>query len=229
MNASRPQRSAWILVAVFATTLWLLPLVLVWWSAQDPRRALRRAARDVVPPPQAPGPLILYADSWPTRETIDLVEIQGKSEESDIILGPKVIASDLSLALRQLGVTSESRRLDSIADPAELLTHREIVLVYPTRHGEPPWQVMQFVDHQLEALVARQDPALAKLQLRDVAIAEGPAHAAAAQAALAATMAYYHLDYHPGPALVEAMNSIVIYRRLQDLAAQLPAQGVHHD
>jgi hypothetical protein len=36
-------------------------------------------------------------------------------------------------------------------------------------------------------------------------------------------MAYYHLGYRPGPALVEAMNSLVIYRRLQDLAAELPA------
>ncbi len=215
-------RVAWTLVVAFATVVWLVPFLLVWLTHQDPRRALRQAARQLpLPPPQSNVPLILYAENWPTREAIKLEEVQGATQESDVILGPKVIAGDVALALRDLGIVSEPRRLESIADDATLLAHRSIVLIYPVRHGRPPAEVMQFVDRRLEALFAGQDPALKALCFRDVAIAEKPAPAAEAQAALAAALRYYTLDYRPGPELVEAMNSIAIYKQLQALAAEL--------
>jgi hypothetical protein len=222
MNPRR-SRLAWVLVVAFALTVWLLPLLLVWWNAQDPRRALRRDAARASLPPQASGPLILYAETWPTRTVIDLKEVQGATAETDHALGPKAVASDLALALRELGIASEAQRLDSVPEGAALLAHREIVLIYPVRHGQPPAEVMRFIDQRLEPLVAAQEVALTRARFRDVAIAERTEQAGHAQAALAATMAYYGLGYRPGVTLVEEMNSIVIYERLRALARQLPA------
>lgn len=215
-------RVAWTLVVAFATVLWLVPFLIVWSTHQDPRRALRQAARQASSPlPPSNVPLILYAESWPTREVIKLEEVQGATQESDVILGPKVIAGDVALALRDLGIVSEPRRLESIADDATLLAHRDIVLVYPVRHGRPPAEVMQFLDRRLEALFAGQDPALKTLRFHDVAIAEKPAPAEEAQAALATSMRYYAFDYRRGPVLVEAMTSIAIYQQLQAFAARM--------
>lgn len=218
----RHPRAAWTLVVVFATVVWLVPFLVVWSTHQDPRRALRQAARQA--PPASAGadvPLILYADTWPTREVVRLEEVQGATQESDVILGPKVIAADVALALADLGIVAEPRRLESIADDATLLAQRDIVLIYPVRHGRPPAEVMHFVDRRLEALFAGQDPALKTLRFRDVAIAEKPAPAAAAQAALGAALRYYALDHRPGPALLEPMTSIAIYQHLQAFAAEL--------
>ena len=219
-------RVAWTLVVVFATVVWLVPFVIVWSTHQDPRRSLRETARQAVrqappPPSQSSVPLILYAENWPTREVVKLEEVQGATQESDVILGPKVIAADVALALRDLGIVSEPRRLESIADDATLLAHRDIVLIYPVRHGRPPAEVMQFVDRRLEVLFAGQDPALKALRFHDVAIAEKPAPAAEAQAALALALRYYAFDYQAGPVLLEPMTSITIYQHLQALAAGL--------
>jgi hypothetical protein len=219
----------WSVVVAIALAAWLTPLLVVWLNAHEARRQLRRpAAQDDAAGPQD-GPLILFADTWPTRRVVNIEEIQGQSAESDVALGAQVVAKDLARALSQLGVTGEVRRMDAGADPKDLLGHREIVLVYPARHGAPPWQVAELIDHDLEALVASQDPRLSGLRLRDVAIAEEAAPAAAAQASIAATMAYYHLSYRPGPALVEAMNSLVIYRRLQALAEELTIPSATHE
>jgi hypothetical protein len=211
----------WAAVVAIAAAAWLTPLLVVWLNAQEARRMPRRP----LGPDDAAGhqdrTLILFADSWPTRAVVNIEEIQGQSSESDVALGTQVVAKDLALALTQLGVASEVRRMDAVADAKELLDHRDIVLVYPTRHAGLPWQVTQLIDHDLEALVAGQDPRLSGLTLHDVAIAEDGPPAAAAQASMSATMAYYHLSYRPGPALVESMNSLVIYRRLQALAGEL--------
>jgi hypothetical protein len=221
----RHPRAAWTLVVAFATVVWLVPFLVVWSTHQDPRRALRQAVRATPPAPgRAEVPLILYAESWPTREAVKLEEIQGATQESDVILGPKVIAGDVALALRDLGIVSEPRRLESIADDATLLAQRDIVLIYPVRHGRPPAEVMQFIDRRLEALYAGQDPALRRLRFHDVAIAERPAPAGEAQAALASALRYYAFDYHAGPVLVEEMTSIAIYKTLQALAAGLADQ-----
>jgi hypothetical protein len=218
----RHPRAAWTLVVAFATVVWLVPFLVVWSTHQDPRRALRQAARQAPPAPgRALAPLILYAESWPTRAAVKLEEIQGATQESDVILGPKIIAGDVALALRDLGIVSEPRRLESIADDATLLAQRDIVLVYPVRHGRPPPEVMQFIDRRLEPLYAGQDPGLKRLRFHDVAIAELPAPAGEAQAALGSALRYYAFDYHAGPVLVEAMTSITIYKTLQALAAGL--------
>jgi hypothetical protein len=225
----RPQVGLWILIVTGAALAWITPLVVVWLGAQDARRAPRRPGPGIDQPPAADGPLILYADTWPTRAVVNLEEIQGRSTESDVALGTQVVAKDLSLALQQLGVVSETRRLDSITDPHALLSHRQIVLIYPTRHAQPPWQVTRFIDHDLEPLVASQDPRLRGMQVRDVAIAEDAAPASRAQSSLAAAMAYYSITYRSGPALLEEMNSLVIYKQLQSLAAELKKQAAAHD
>lgn len=214
-------RAAWTLVVAFATVLWLVPFLIVWSTHQDPRRALRQAVRQAPTQTQSTVPLILYAESWPTREVIKLDEVQGATQESDVILGPKVIAGDVALALADLGIISEPRRLESIADAATLLAHRDIVLIYPVRHGRPPAEVMQFVDRRLEALFAGQDPALKSLRFHDVAIAEKSAPAVEVQAALATALRYYALDYHAGPVLLEPMTSMAIYKHLQHFAGQI--------
>lgn len=214
-------RAAWTLVVVFATVVWLVPFLIVWSTHQDPRRALRQGVRPVTPSSSTNAPLILYAESWPTREVIKLEEVQGATQESDVILGPKVIAGDVALALSDLGIVAEPRRLESIADDATLLAHRDIVLIYPVRHGRPPAEVMQFIDRRLEALFAGQDPALKTLRFHDVAIAEKPKPAEEAQTALASSLRYYAFDYRRGPVLVEAMTSITIYQHLQAFAARM--------
>ncbi len=225
----RLPRLRWFAVVAIALTAWLAPLLAVWLNAQEARRTLRRPEADGDAAGGRNGPLILFADCWPTRAVVNLEEIQGQSAESDVALGAQVVAKDLARALDQLGVASEVRRLDSVAEAKDLLAHRDIVLVYPTRHAAPPWQVTQLIDHDLEALVASRDPRLAGLRLRDVAIAEDAPPAAAAQATMAATMAYYHLTYRSGPARVESMNSLVIYRRLQALAVELTGHAASHE
>lgn len=215
------KRAPWILVVVFAITVWLLPLVVVWSQAEPPRRVVRRVPpKDGVPGPQ--GPLILYADTWPTREVINLKEIQAATVETDHALGPKAVANDLTLAFDELGITAEAQRLDDLPEDADLLSGRPIVLVYPVRHGEPPAPVLRFIDQRLEPLVAGQDPALKRMRFFDVAIAEKAGQADHSQAALAATMRYYGLAYHPGVALLEPMNSIEIYDHLRTMAKQVP-------
>jgi len=214
-------RAPWFLVVLFALTVWLLPLLVVWWQAEPPRRALKRVPPKVGDPgPQ--GPLILYADTWPTREVINLKEIQGATAETDHALGPKAVANDLALALDELGIVAEAQRLDDLPPDADLLTGRPIVLVYPVRHGQPPAAVLRFVDQRLESLIAEQDPRLKRLHLSDVTISEKPAQAEHAQQSLAATMTYYGLTYRPGVALLEPMNSIVIYEHLRTMAKQVP-------
>ena len=219
----------WLAVVLLALACWLVPLVAVWLNAQEARRAQRRMPAGDGASERARIPLILFAETWPTRAVVKLEEIQGQSAESDVALGARVVANDLARALQQLGVTSEVRRLDVLDEGADLLDHRDIVLVYPTPHASPPGQDTQVVAQRLAARVASEDPRLAQLTVHDVAIAEDAPPAAAAQAGLAGTMAYYHLAYRPGPALVEAMNSLVIYRRLQALATELSAQAAHHD
>ena len=215
------KRAPWILVVIFALTVWSLPLLIVWLQAEPPKRALKR-----VPPkagdPGPQGPLILYADTWPTREVINLKEIQGATAETDHALGPKAVANDVALALDELGIIGEPMRLDDLPPDADLLTGRPIVLIYPVRHGRPPAAIMQFIDRRLEPLVGDQDPALKNLQICDVAIAEKPAQAESAQQALGMTMRYYGLTYKPGVVLLEPMNSIVIYEHLRTMAKQVP-------
>jgi hypothetical protein len=224
--SAAPRRNPlrWALVAIFAVAIWLVPLLLVLLGDRGVRRAPPPAAGGPPLPAQAPGPLILYASAWPTRRAVDLAEIQGVAAETDNILAPQGIAGDLALALRQAGIASETQRLDEGFQLAAPLAQRDIVLVYPLRHGAPPWQVMRFVDHALEPALARQDPRLADLTVHDVAIAEDAAAPAAAQAALAASLAYYHVAYRAGPGLDETLGSIAVYQRLQALAATLRAQ-----
>ncbi|HEX3134982.1 MAG TPA: hypothetical protein VHX44_15555, partial [Planctomycetota bacterium] len=186
-----------------------------------PKRLLKRAPlKTGEPGPQ--GPLILYADTWPTREVINLKEIQGATTETDHALGAKAVASDLALAFDELGIVAEAQRLDDLPEDADLLTGRPIVLVYPVRHEQAPAVVQRFVDQRLEGLVAEQDPRLKKLTLCDVAIAEKSTQAEHAQAALSATMRYYGLTYRPGIALLEPMKSIEIYEHLRTMAKQVP-------
>jgi hypothetical protein len=222
-GTARTNACRWTLVTGFALAIWLVPLLLVLLS-RGPRRAPPPAGGGPPLPAQAPGPLILYAAAWPTRQAVDLAEIQGVAAETDNILAPQGIAADLALALRQAGIASETQRLDERFALAAPLAHRDIVLVYPLRHGAPPWPVMRFVDHALEPALARQDPGLAGLTIHDVAIAEDAAAPAAAQAALAASLGYYHVAYQAGPALDESLTSIVVYKRLQALAATMQAQ-----
>ena len=214
------KRAPWLLVVVFAIIVWLVPFVVVWTQAEPPKRQVKRT-----PPTdgQAPkGPLILYADTWPTREVINLEEIQGATAETDHGLGPKALANDVALALDELGVTAEPMRLDDLPEDADLLTGRPIVLIYPVRHGRPPTPIVQFLDRRIEPLVGEQDPRLKNLRFTDIAVAEKPAHAESAQQALGATMRYYGLTYQPGVVLLEPMNSIVIYEHLRDLAKRVP-------
>ncbi len=221
-----PRRNVlrWALVTGFALAIWLIPLVLVLLTNRGPRRALPPADGGPPLPAQAPGPLILYTAAWPTRQAVDLAEIQGMAAETDNILAPQSIATDLALALRQAGIASETQRLDERFALAAPLAHRDIVLVYPLRHGAPPWPVMRFVDHALEPALARLDPGLTGLTIHDVAIAENAAAPAAAQAALATALAYYHIAYQAGPALDQSLTSIAVYKRLQALAATMHAQ-----
>lgn len=213
-------RAPWILVVIFAITVWLVPFVIVWMQAEPPKRQVKRA------PPQdgepVKGPLILYADTWPTREVIKLEEIQGATAETDHALGPKAVANDVALALEELGVTGEPLRLDDLPADADLLTGRPIVLVYPVRHGRPPTPIVQFLDRRIEPLVGEEDPRLKDLRITDVAIAEKPAHAESAQLAMGAALKYYGLTYQPGMVLLEPMNSIEIYEHLRALAKQVP-------
>ncbi len=213
-------RAPWILVVVFALTVWLVPFIVVWLQAEPPKRQVKRVSPQDGQP--AKGPLILYADTWPTREVINLKEIQGATAETDHALGPKAVANDVALALEELGVIAEPLRLDDLPLDADLLTGRPIVLIYPVRHGRPPASIMQFVDRRLEPLVGDQEPALKKLHICDVAIAEKPAQAESAQKSLSDTMRYYGLTYKPGVVLLEPMNSIVIYEHLRTLAKQVP-------
>lgn len=215
------KRAPWILVVVFAVTVWSLPLFLVWLQAEPPKRVLKRAPPKAGDPgPQ--GPLILYADTWPTREVINLKEIQGATAETDHALGPKAVAKDLALALDELGIVAEAQRLDDLPEDADLLAGRPIVLIYPVRHGQPPAPVLRFIDQRLEGIIAEQDPRLKQLQLSDVAIAEKSTQAEHAQQSLAATMKYYGLTYRPGVVLLEPMKSIEIYEHLRTMAKQVP-------
>jgi hypothetical protein len=213
-------RAPWILVVLFALAVWLVPFLVVWSHAEPPKRPVKRAPPKDGEPTR--GPLILYADTWPTREVINLKEIQAATTETDHALGAKVVANDLTLALDELGVSAEPVRLADLPEDADLLTGRPIVLVYPVRHGRPPAQIMAFIDQRLEPLAGAQDPALKNLRLIDVAIAEKPAQAESAQQAMAATARYYGLTYQPGEALLEPMNSIVIYDHLRALAKRVP-------
>jgi hypothetical protein len=213
-------RAPWILVVVFAITVWLVPFLVVWTQAEPPKRPVKRAP----PTGGAPvtGPLILYADTWPTREVINLTEIQGATAETDHALGPKAVANDVALALEELGVTGEPMRLDDLPADADLLSGRPLVLVYPVRHGRPPAPIMQFLDRRVEPLVGDEDPRLKGLRIIDVAIAEKPPHAESAQQAMAATLRYYGVHYQPGEVLLEPMNSIEIYDHLRALAKKVP-------
>lgn len=214
------KRAPWILIVVFAITVWLVPFVIVWLQAEPPKRQVKR-----IPPSDgaaSKGPLILYADTWPTREVIKLEEIQGATAETDHALGPKSVANDVALALDELGVIGEPMRLDDLPEDADLLSGRPIVLVYPVRHGRPPTPIVQFIDRRIEPLIGEQDPRLKNLRITDVAIAEKPAHAESAQQAMGATMKYYGLTYQPGMVLLEPMNSIEIYEHLRTLAKQVP-------
>jgi|GEM_PF-2798302 hypothetical protein len=225
----RPPALLWLLIALFALSAWLVPLVVVWLNAQEARRAARRAPPPDRPAPGSDVPLILYADTWPTRAVVNIEEIQGRSSESDVALGTAVVAHDLSMALQQLGIASEQRRIDSITDAHDLLLHREIVLIYPCRHAQPPWQVTHLLDSQFEPLVASQDRRLGRVQVRDVAIAEDARPAQSAQASLASALSYYSISYRSGPELLESMNSIVIYQHLQELAEQVRTRMAEHE
>jgi hypothetical protein len=214
------KRAPWVLVVVFAITVWLVPFVVVWLQAEPPKRQVKRAPPTDGQPVK--GPLILYADTWPTREVINLEEIQGATAETDHALGAKAVANDVALALEELGITGEPMRLDDLPADADLLTGRPLVLVYPVRHGRPPAPIVQFLDRRLEPLVGEEDPRLKDLRITDVAIAEKPAHAESAQQAMAATMRYYGVSYQPGQVLLEPMNSIEIYNHLRALAKRVP-------
>lgn len=214
------KRAPWVLVVIFAITVWLVPFVVVWTQAELPKRQVKRAPPTDGQPVK--GPLILYADTWPTREVIKIEEIQAATTETDHALGPKAVANDVALALEELGVTGEPVRLDDLPADADLLTGRPIVLVYPVRHGRPPTPIVQFLDRRIEPLVGEEDPRLKDLRITDVAIAEKPAHAESAQQAMAATLRYYGVSYQPGQMLLEPMNSIEIYEHLRVLAKQVP-------
>ena len=219
---SRPQPFLpWLFVVAFAIAVWLAPFLVVRLTRKLDKPTPLRVAQ-----PNDPKPLILFAEVWPTREKINLAEIQGQAAESDVILAPKVIAHDLALALKELGIECEPRRLDSIINADELLTHERITIIYPVRHGLPPADVLQFIDKQLETLVGKQDPKLKQIQVSDIAIGEKHPMAVQAQAQLAASMKYYGLQYQAGPQLDESMNSIPIYKELQKFAAGfVPEKG----
>ncbi len=77
------KRAPWILVVLFALTVWLLPLLIIWLQAEPPKRIIKRASPK--PGELSPqGPLILYTDTWPTREVINgdgsCTRAQGHSE-----------------------------------------------------------------------------------------------------------------------------------------------------
>ncbi len=209
----------WIVIVLLALACLVVPWWWAWSNMPDKRRVPRKLINDA--PPQ-PGPLILYADTWPTRATLKIAEIQAATTETDHALGPKAVATDVALALSELGISVEAQRLDDLPKDADLLTGRPIVLIYPVRHGYPPAAIMQFIDTRLEPLVGDQDSALSRLHVSDIAIAEGPQQAAQAQQALTTIMGYYHLSYKPGTTLLEPMNSIVIYERLQAFARTIP-------
>jgi hypothetical protein len=107
----------WLMMLLIATACLVVPWWWVWSQSDPKRRTPRPVVRDG--PPQ-PGPLILYADTWPTRAVINIEEIQAATTETDHALGPKAVATDLALALSELGIVVEPQRLADLPKEVEL-------------------------------------------------------------------------------------------------------------
>ncbi len=206
----------WLLIVCLALAVVLVPW---WWVWSESKLQKRRVPKPLVrDAPPLPGPLILYAETWPTRVQLNIEEIQASTTETDHALGPKAVATDFALALNELGIVVEPQRLSDLPKEADLLTGRPIVLVYPVRHGQPPAAIMQFIDTRIEPLVGEQIATVKSLTFYDIAIAENDQQAGGAHDALQRIFSYYKLSYKPGTSLLEPMNSIVIYEHLQAFA-----------
>lgn len=204
-------------VVMVATAAWLIPLA---WSLLRQRGARPRPVTETRSADSAARegtrPLILYVDAWPTRAKLDLREIQGLTSESEGTLAPAKVADHLYSELGRLGIKPEIHRIDRLPPQAALESFRPVVVVYPVRHGRPAAAIGQFIEQRIEPFIARHSGPR-NLAITDLAVAETSEIAAAAQATLAATAAYYGVPYAAGPRLGPQVS---LYAQNQLLAEQ---------
>ncbi len=223
MNASHWSKPAAVVAA--AVACWLVPLL---WSLQRQRAGVAspRPKEDGPAPVQAAAvrPLILYVDAWPTRATLDLREIQGLTTESESTLAPAKVADHLVSALGRLGITPEIHRIDRLPPATDVSAYRPVVVVYPVRHGRPAAEVAAFFDRRVEPLVARQN-GRADFAVADVAVAETPEIAAAAQRSVGEWSRYYKIRYEAGPRLDPRLSLHRERQLLAELAGRIRAEA----
>lgn len=189
-----------LLVVTLAMAAWVVPL----WCALRKKGAvesrLTTATATSSSAPRPAKPLILYVEAWPTRQRLDLKEIQGVTGESESTLAPAHVAESLYSELSALGITPEIHRIEQAPDSLDLGKFKPVVFIYPVRHGRPSAEVGAFFDRRVEKFIARHHGA-AGLSVSDIAIGETTAEVAGAQSSFADISRYYSISYRTGTGL----------------------------
>ncbi len=186
-----------LLVIGFALGCWLLPL---WRALREAKTETASAEKMAMRNETGKRPLILYAESWPTRRKLDLKEIQGITNESESSLSPQNVSENLYSELSRLGITAEIHRIDQLPETLDLRAHSPLVLVYSARHGLPSAGAITAIDRIVEPFIARNGGP-AGLRLTDMPIGESTESNQAAQKHMLSMSAYYELPYRSGPGL----------------------------
>ena len=217
----------WSLTLGIALLLPLLPLAIIRGLQVRDARVERMEQRFDAALPQngtaVDRVVLLTVADWPSMDEVVYEDASTGPTPVGFEFKADTVAGDIGSALGSRGIEVETADIREVESVEDLDEADLVVVVFPARHEQLPWQLLAFFDEVVEPRVAAYEPALAGIPFAALALGDQAADIEAGLRHIERMEKRYDLTLRGNAGLIDTPDRLALYDRTLGFAEQLLA------
>ena len=220
-----PNRNKWLLTISLALVAPLAPFfTILALNIRDPRQVAYDAVVDEIleVTSETKNILLLTVSGWPTQAEI-VYDDSSVSESTPIgyEFRAETNVKDIDSLLQERGISVETKDISEVKSLETVSSFDVVGIVYPVRHQDLPWQLVQFFDEQIEPMVARRDAPLPDTRVAGFALGDSEADRDKAIQRFKELTERYDVSLQVSDGMANTTDFIKLYRETADFAKSI--------